>query len=84
VPWFLGERVFILSAIMMGMAVIIGAIIFLQYVILAQRLNSVFLPESVFDRQTLQKIIGARQDREEAFKAAGLKDYPDSFSPKSE
>jgi hypothetical protein len=84
VPWFLGERVFLLFSIMMGMAVIIGVIIFLRYAILAQRLNPVLLPESAFNKQILQKIVKIRQDREEASEAAGLKDYPDLFLPKGE
>ena len=84
VPWFLGERVFLLFSIAMGSAMILGVFVFLQYAILTQRLNPVPLSESIFNGQILERIVKIRQEREKSFKEANLKNYPDLFSPKSD
>ncbi|OHA62028.1 MAG: hypothetical protein A2117_01960 [Candidatus Wildermuthbacteria bacterium GWA2_46_15] len=84
-PWTIGERVFPFFVVMIILAVVIGALFFLKFVVLISRQA---LPVSselpVLDEPALEKILRNWQSRQRKLEAADGLDYPDLFSPKGE
>lgn len=84
-PWTIGERVFPFFVVMIILAIVIGTLFFLRFVVSTQRQA---LPASsglpVFGEPTLEKILRNWQNRQRKLEAAENLDYPDLFSPKEE
>ncbi len=81
-PWFFGERVFLFLLVMIFAAVLLAAGLFLKYVISVQGQPLTDGAGIVFEKGFLREILRSRQDFQENFEEADLRDYPDLFLPK--
>jgi len=79
-PRKMAERAFITFLGFLVLFLIFGAILFYKYVFLAQNAEPDILDESVkFNEKLFQEISQGLTERDENFKSADSKQYPDPF-----
>lgn len=76
----LGENPFLTSLALILLSLIIGALVFYQYSVLAEKRESgaAFEP-LILEQESLGNILKTWQDRQERFDETDLKSYPDPF-----
>lgn len=76
----LAEKAFLTFLGLFLIALIIGGILFYQYNVLVKKSEvKVFEKPLQFQEKSYQSILKTWQEREEKFKAANFKEYPDPF-----
>ena len=79
-PRILGERAFLVSLILIFLALILGGFIFYKYNILAQKTEPQIIEKPFQFKESLyQKILEEWQGHQRKFDEAELKEYPDLF-----
>jgi len=79
-PRMVAKNQFLISLILIFLALILSSFIFYKYGILAERKEIEVLEKPLhFNEKTLQEILKVWAEREKRFNEAGLKEYPDPF-----
>jgi hypothetical protein len=81
-PLALAERSFLVSLILILLALALGGIFFYKYDVLANKNTP--QPEAIslkFENGSYQRILAEWQTRQEKFEAADFRNYPDPFYP---
>ena len=81
-PRSLAENAFLAFLGLLSVALILGAIIFYQYIVLAMRgIPEVIEKPLEFDKETYQIILNEWKTRTERFSEVDLKEHLDPFNP---
>jgi len=79
-PRILGERAFLTFLGLMILSLILGAIVFYKYSFLKKKIEPQITERPLkFKEKTYEDVLKIWQEREERFKKADLKEYPNPF-----
>ena len=79
-PRILGERAFLTFLGLMILSLILGAIVFYKYSFLTKKIEPQITERPLkFKEKTYEDVLKSWQEREERFKKADFKEYPNPF-----
>jgi len=79
-PRILGEHSFLTFLFLLFISLVLGGIIFYKYSILAEKAETQTIKKPLqFEEEIYQKILNEWGNRENKFKEAELKEYPELF-----
>lgn len=79
-PWIFGENTLLTFFGFLILSLILGALIFYQYTVLAEKQTAEFIEKTFeFKEDAYQEVLKTWQEKEESFKRADFKDYLNPF-----
>ena len=80
IPRIIGKRAFLTSLALFLVAIILGGLVFYEYIILAEQKKSEITQKVIyFDEKGLQEILNIWQERQSKFDQADFKQYLNPF-----